>query len=478
MVAVPQNAPRGVPKVRPRPGVDLISTLIDDGAYGAALTLLAPRLRPDAGDPVALDQAATCHWQLEQGAQALAYLDRLVTGWPQLGAPCVKLASYAAGMGQVPRAKRALDRAFARGVRSAQAMSLLNRLDPIARDSAMARRLKAMARDTSLPKLDQAIARNTLGKIEERAGRYRAAFRWFESAKRAYGKAYHPRQISALVAGQILKYHPITRHGPEASGPRLLFITGMPRSGTTVLEHSLSRHSQIRALGESPALSRTVMALRRQAGQPGAWDWFDRVHTLDRAAFRQLFLSFLPAEAREDDRLLVSKMPLDCFDLGVAAWLWPDARVVHLDRHPMDVGLSNFTTLFHQGHDFSRRLDWAGHMIRAVDRSITDYAQKLGPMIRRQSYSALVAEPEAQLRAILDHANLPWEEACLTPQSSDRPVQTASMGQLAPGFTSQGIDRWQRYDGHLDPLLRALDPDWVAAFEARDRGVQRQRATR
>ena len=470
MVALPHLAARAMSARAPRPRADLVTNLMEQGAYHAALSILTPQLASGAADPVALDQAATCHWQLEEGEAAIAHLDRLVAGWPDLGSPCVKLASYAASMGQTDRARAALDLAMARGLRSAQALALLNRLDPIPRDSAMARRLKTLARDQSLCKRDQAIAQNTLGKIEDHAGRYRAAFRWFAAANRTHGKVYHPRAISARVASQILSFDPTRFSSSDRSGPRFLFITGMPRSGTTVLEHSLSRHSQIRALGESVALSRTAEVLRRAHGGAGAWDWVERSSQLDRAQFQDLFLSFLPADARDDRRVLVTKMPLDLFDIGVAAWLWPQARFVHLDRHPMDVGLSNFTTLFHQGHGYAQRLDWTAHMIRAVDRSMSDYVGKLGGAIIRQSYRALVTDPEPHLRAILRHSALDWDDACLTPQASARPVQTASIGQLTPGFTARGLGKWRRYEAQLAPLARALGSDWLDQWEGEDSG--------
>ncbi|WP_050927796.1 sulfotransferase family protein [Aestuariivita boseongensis] len=466
MLAAPLVLPRAASPARS--DADLVAKLMGDGAYGAAWALLRPRIVGGSADPVALDQAATCLWHLDDAAQAMAVLQRLVDGWPQLGRPCVKLASYAASCGDRARALAALDLAFSRGARTAQGLALLNRLDPIARDGALARRLKGMAGDSSLPKLDQAIAQNTLGRIEDRAGRTRAAFRWFSAANRSHGAPYCPDDISALVAGQVRLFDPACIPDDEAEGPRLVFITGLPRSGTTVLDHSLARHSQIRPLGESPALSRTVMAMRREVGSTGAWDWLLRLGPTDRTAFRRYFLSYLPVGAVEDGQVLISKMPLDCFDLGAAAWLWPQARFVHLSRHPMDVGLSNFTTLFHQGHGFSRRLDWMAHMIRAVDRSVSDYRAKLGDALRVQSYRALVDDPEGVLRAILSHIGLPWEGACLSPETGGRPVQTASIGQVDRGVNRDGLGKWHRYADQLQPLAHALDPEWLRNWEAQD----------
>ncbi len=233
-------------------GSDLVTRLMSDGAYEAALSMLAPRIDNGLADPVAMDQAATCHWHLQEGAQAMSLMQQIVDDWPQLGAPCVKLASYAASCGETQRASHALHLAFRRGHKSAKSLALLNRVSPIAAKNASARRLKAIAKSRPLPNVDRAIARNTLGKIGDRAGRHRAAFRWFASANQLHGSGCRPRDISALVAGQILSFDPhLLPKSAAATEPRMLVITGLPRSGTNVLEHSLSRHTQIRALGEA-----------------------------------------------------------------------------------------------------------------------------------------------------------------------------------------------------------------------------------
>ena len=461
-----------------RPGrdsdrTDLITRLMADEAYEAALSLLMPRIEGGFDDPVVLDQAATCFWHLQEGLEAIRLMHILVEGWPKSGASCVKLASYALGSGDVERAETALHLAFERGHKSAHALALLNRITPLHRNSAHVRRLKSLAESPDVTSLERAVAQNTLGRIEHQSGRYRAAFRRFSNANRLHGEIYRPREISALVAGQLLNFDPTRLPKRHTSEPRMLFITGLPRSGTTVLEQSLDRHSQILALGESCALSRTVMDMRRQAGSTGAWDWFGRMSEQERSVFRQRFLSLLPHAAQKSERVLVFKMPFDCFDLGVAAWLWPTARFVHMSRHPLDVGMSNFVTLFHAGHAYSRRLEWIAHMIRAVGYVMEDYQAKLGGAMRMQSYRALLEDPERQLKAILNHAGLSWDSACLHPENSKRPVRTASVGQIEGGVNKAGLEKWAAYRPQLTALVDGLGSEWLARWQETDTPSQK-----
>ncbi len=443
-----------VPPLRRGPDVpDLVQKLMSEEAYTAALTILKPQLHSGTADARALDQAATCYWQLDAPTQAMELMQQLAEGWPQLGTPCVKLAAWALGQGDRARAQAALDMAFARGINSPTAFALQHRTQPLARTGASARRIKALAEDTTLSARDRAIAQNTLGRIEDYAGRYSAAFRWFTAANRTWGDVYDPHSITTRISQTAPDIA-----APDRKIPRMVFVTGMPRSGTTVLEHSLAQHPDIRPLGESTALARTVSAMRHAR----------RLEPTDVAQYQQHFLKRLPVSAAEETRVLVSKMPLDCFDLTWAKILVPHATFIHLARHPLDVGLSNFVTLFDQGHGFARRLDWTAHMIRAVDQVLADQRHDLGPALHVQSYRALVENPKQQLERILDHIGLSWDPSCLAPQTGARAVRTASLGQIDQGYTTKGLGKWRQYEPQLGPLIAALGQGWITAWEEQD----------
>lgn len=447
--------------------------LIQIGSYGAALTTLLPDLRAGHRDPQILDQAVTCYTQLGEVETALALMEEFVSRWPDVISGWTRLATLAANAGDTARALHALRQGFRRGPKTAPALALLNRLSPIPRHSASAQRLKQLAECADGAATDRAIAMHTLGVINDRAGRARVAFRWFSAANRCVAADYSPRAVTAMVAGQILRFDPGCVEPAPQQAPQMLFIVGMPRSGTTLVERMLQRHPQVHSVGESPALSRTVMAMRRHvadgAAPAAAWQWFGRLSAEDIDRFRQFYLSYLPPDLRSAPQLLVSKMPLDLFDLGAAHLLLPGARFLFLDRHPLDVGLSNFCTQFHAGHGFATRLDWTGHMIRSVHRSAEDYEGKLGDAFRRQSFRRLVTAPKEEIAAILSHAGVPWDPACLSPEEADRGALTASAQQVRHGINMDGLDRWHVYRDHLDPLIDALGgPDWIAAWEARD----------
>ena len=168
-------------------------------------------------------------------------------------------------------------------------------------------------------------------------------------------------------------------------------------------------------------------------------------------------------------QVVVDKMPMDCLDLGLARLILPEARFVFMARHPLDVGLSNFVTAFDRGNGFSTRLDWIAHITRLVYASLDDYGPKLGAALRVQSYRALVETPEAQIRALLDHVQLPFEAACLTPEAAGGAVKTASVLQVREKINRAGLGKWHFYEEQLAPLVEALGgPEWIDTWETLD----------
>ena len=236
------------------------------------------------------------------------------------------------------------------------------------------------------------------------------------------------------------------------------------------------RHGDVHSIGESKALSKTLVEARRYVaskfGESGAWAWVDHLKDEHIAAFRLRFLEHVGHHNVRTDKVIVDKMPLDCLDIGFANWILPEARFVFMHRHPLDVGLSNFCTNFFETNAFAKRLDWIGQMTRAVYTSAEDYEQKLGHVFRRQSYKALVSDPNTQIRALLAHLDLPWQDACLSPEQSDLAARTASMYQVREAINLKGLNKWQSYEAQLAPLIDALGGrDWIEQWDALDQAA-------
>lgn len=244
--------------------------------------------------------------------------------------------------------------------------------------------------------------------------------------------------------------------GPgEAAAP--IFIVGMPRSGTTLVEQMLASHPRVHGAGERPDLDRIVAAESRARGRsfPG---WVAGLAPDEVAALRRRYGEAVIDPVTGADRI-TDKMPANFRYLGLVATMLPEARVVHVRRSPADTCVSCFTYLFAGRQAFSYDLAELGRYYRAYDALMAHWRAVLpdGFMLEVH-YEDLVGEPERELRRLLAHCGLDWDAGCLDFHRSERAVETASAAQVRQPLYRDAIGRWRAYRAHLGPLLEALGP--------------------
>lgn len=447
--------------------------LMKRGQHRMALAGLLPLLQESSLDVEVLDRAASCYFQLGDFQTAISLVEVLIQLRPDLTAGWGKLAAMKHTLGDKQGAIEGYCKVLKDNKNSAYALSALNRLDPFKRNSQNASRLRKLSKSPTLSNSERSAVFSALGQIEQASNRPNSAFRFFAKAKAVQKVDYSPETMEQLVEGQIQKFRKNTTTECHRDGPRIVFVMGMPRSGTTLVETILARHSMVGTAGESTALSETLQVVRQHVKdtQRGAdvWDWFGQLSEQEIAIFRQSYYGFLSQGTAVSNDVIVDKMPGNSLHLGLAHMLLPDAKFIFMSRHPLDVGLSNFATIFGAGNKFSCRLDWIGQTTRSVYRSIEDYKQKLPDQLRIQSYRGLVTNPEIQIRALLEHAELPWEPECLSPQDAEGAIRTASVEQAREKINTRALGKWQPYEQQLQPLVDALGgPDWIQAWQTQD----------
>jgi tetratricopeptide (TPR) repeat protein len=297
-----------------------------------------------------------------------------------------------------------------------------------------------------------------LGKYYDGAGRFDDAFPHFARAnalvrKRAGDfevgavREYVDRMIDAFPCGRPVK--PLR----SASGSsRPVFIIGMPRSGTTLTEQILASHPLIFGAGELQEIPRIAKSLRPR--------YPAEVHSLGTQALEELAQQYLnqlemlaPARALR----VTDKLPVNFMHLGLIATLFPDARIIHCRRDPMDVGLSCFIELFRMDRDFTTDLGAFGQCFLEHERLMAHWRSVLPVSIYELRYEDLVAEPETQSRALIARCGLEWDAACLEFQKTDRAVLTPSRWQVRQPIYASSVGRWRNYAAHMQPLKSLLD---------------------
>ncbi|EQD52210.1 TPR repeat-containing protein, partial [mine drainage metagenome] len=242
----------------------------------------------------------------------------------------------------------------------------------------------------------------------------------------------------------------------EPEPVRPVYIVGMPRSGTTLIEQMLSAHYDIASCGEMVALQ---SALCRGLEIPDIGQLPFALNPLKPAAWRHLRseVDRLYAERSRNRKVLTDKMPSNFMNLGFLTALYPNARVIHIQREARDTCVSCYTTLFRSSQRFTSNLTHLGRYFRMYE-AIMDYWRSILPAttLLEIRYETLVGNPRESLERILDFIGLPWQEDCLYPERSDRRILTASLFQARQPIRTSSIGRWQHYARYLGPLEAAL----------------------
>lgn len=240
---------------------------------------------------------------------------------------------------------------------------------------------------------------------------------------------------------------------------RPIFVTGMPRTGTTLVERIISGHPDVASGGELYNFSVALkQAIGSQSSKFLAADFIDRFAQLNLEVLGRAYIESTEYLA-DGKTFLVDKLPLNVLYAGLIIQALPAAKVICLDRNPLDTIASNYRQLFSfqdSTFGYSLNLEHAAVYYTAF-RNLTNLLLDLYPKnFYRINYEALVSNPEVESRKLLQFCGLQWDEACLRIEQNAKPVATASAVQVRQPITASGVGQWQRYSAHLQPAIKIL----------------------
>ena len=235
-----------------------------------------------------------------------------------------------------------------------------------------------------------------------------------------------------------------------------VFILGMPRSGTTLVEQILASHPEVYAAGEIEAFLSAMVQCSAAQGVPDTAEGFAGLSPAGLAELGEDYLKRVTPLAPEAARIVDKSLQSFRF-AGLIHLALPNARFIHLRRNPIDNCLSCYTKLFVSDLPYTYDLGELGRYWKAYDRLMAHWRQVLPKeTLLEVRYEDVVADLEAQARAIVSHVGLDWDPACLDFHQTDRPVRTASLMQVRQPIYSTAVGRWRAYEKHLGPLVEAL----------------------
>ena len=303
-----------------------------------------------------------------------------------------------------------------------------------------------------------------LGKALEDAGDYSESFTHYAEGNRirkaqlgyeADDATERMRRMKALFTADFLDAHA----GTGCPSPDPIFIVGLPRSGSTLIEQILSSHSAVEGTMELPDLSNIALRLadRRRRDDPSRYP--ECLGEMDDGQLRALgeeYLARTRIQRRTGRPFYIDKTPHNFFHIGMLALILPNARIVDARRHPLGACFAGFKQHFARGQAFSYGLEDIGRYYRDYVDLMAHFDRVAPGKIHRVHYEATVEDTETEVRCLLDFLGMPFEDGCLRFHENDRAVRTASSEQVRRPIFREGLDQWRHYEPWLGPLKAAL----------------------
>ena len=314
---------------------------------------------------------------------------------------------------------------------------------------------------------DRLHAEFALGKALEDRGEYAQSFAHYQrgNAARKRLRPYQAGTTSSFVRRAKALFTPeffAARASQGAPARDPIFIVGLPRAGSTLLEQILASHSQVEGTMELPEIPKIARELAGGDAEGDAEDrFFAALASLDGARLRALGERYLDAtrvHRKTDKPLFIDKMPNNCLYAGLIHLILPGSTIIDARRHPLGCCFSAFKQHFARGQNFTYDLADVGAYYRDYVELMAHVDAVLPGRVHRVFYESLVEDTEAEVRRLLAHCGLPFEERCLEFYDNDRPVRTASSEQVRRPIFREGLDHWRRYEPWLGPLKESLGP--------------------
>lgn len=315
---------------------------------------------------------------------------------------------------------------------------------------ALVARAEDLLDSADLPKVQRAFLHHALGKRADRVRDFHAAARHWQAAnhlRRAQDGGFDRAAFRAQVDAAIQSFDAATLRRLQSSAlaeDRPLFVLGMPRSGTTLVEQILASHPQIHGAGERTGIVAIAQAL---AATPGLM-WPQDAARVDPHWLRaraESYVAELARDAAPGARRWVDKQPYNFLHVGLIHLLFSGARVIWCRRDARDVALSIFSENFAPSATYATDLDDIAFVIAEQERLMRHWQAVSPSAILEVQYESLVEEGEPGMRRLLAFTELPWDDACLAFHESSRPVQTLSRWQVRQPLHGRSVGRWRHY---------------------------------
>lgn len=322
-------------------------------------------------------------------------------------------------------------------------------------------RMEQALQTGSIASTDRYHLHFALGKALEDRGAYADSFRHYAEGNRLRRAEvdYRPHEYAAFVARacDVLTTALMDELGDRGCpAPDPIFVLGMPRAGSTLIEQILSSHSRIEGTMELPDIPAIAAELGERDRLGAYLDTLAGVEPQRLVALGQQYLDRTRVQRKTVRPFFIDKLPNNWMHVGLIHLILPRAKIIDARRHPLDCCFSNFKQHYARGQNFSYSLEDMGHYYAGYVRLMKHVDALLPGRVHRVIHEALVDDPETEIRRMLDYLGLDFEPGCLEFHKNDRAVRTASSEQVRRPINRDGIGQWRNFAEWLGPLEKAL----------------------
>lgn len=431
------------------------------GEFETARELLQKAMAAEPDNPACHLVLGRCLAALHQERAAIRAVEQGLLLDPANTRAHRYLAELLARTGDTAAASKRLHEVLALDPKNAAAYYRLSELQPAARDDPRIPRIEQLLAAATHGPRDRSRLAFALAKLLDQSGQYGKAFKWFVEGNRLRHEqggfdlkreADYVARARRFFSAELFTSRPDS--GCQSDLP--VFVVGMPRSGSTLVEQILSSHPEVTGIGESMLLPQVV------AGLPG---WMpagsvmpDAVAEIAPEAWSELgqkYLQSITALAPGAGRI-VDKQLFNYTLVGLIRLMLPGAKIIHCTRDPMATCWSCYATAFGNDRGFTWSLTDLGNNYRLYAQLMAHWHQVIPGGLLEVNYEQLVVDFENQVRRLLDFLDLPWSENCREFYKTDRSVKTSSKAQVRQPLYSSSLQHWKNYLEYLGPLEQAL----------------------
>ena len=404
---------------------------------------------------------AKYYFGLGQGDKALKhYQDALkVAPKESLGVLKLDYANCIAAMGRVDEAETIYSELFGDAKVRIVALAKLALLRKHDNGSKIAAQIRTELAVKELDDRDRSLLLLSLGRLFENGGKYDDAFHSFQESRKLLVATHDIHRFRAEVDDAISTITPAVvskfrDFGDPTDKP--IFVVGMPRSGTTMTEQIIAAHSQVEGAGELTRMSLMARKFADDKGMVGILDKMTAAGPRNWKAVSQQYLNLLEALA-PGARHVVDKMPHNFRHLGFIHFCFPNAKIIHCRRAPLDNFISAFQSNLQRFHSYAYDQAVYGDYYLEYTRLVNHWKNAISGRIYDLQYETLVQDPETEVRKLLEFLGLPWEESCLRFSERKSIVKTISQLQVRNAINTGSVGRWRNYEKHLGPIISVLE---------------------